>query len=137
MLYTEDFTMRHYVGFSQIGSHLFKSPSIYLLRISLFYLLLVYCVFRNATRDCKLLDAKGVALNIPPSLDQSGQLSEYERVKTHRISLVRLHVERTIAIIKNYHILESIPNSMHNIANHIFYVCSIFTNVHPTLVEYH
>ena len=22
MLYTEDFTMRHYVGFSQIGSHL-------------------------------------------------------------------------------------------------------------------
>ena len=21
MLYTEDFTMRHYVGFSQIGSH--------------------------------------------------------------------------------------------------------------------
>ena len=23
MLYTEDFTMRHYVGFSQIGSHIF------------------------------------------------------------------------------------------------------------------
>ena len=22
MLYTEDFTMRHYVGFSQIGSHM-------------------------------------------------------------------------------------------------------------------
>ena len=22
MLYTEDFTMRHYVGFSQIGSHI-------------------------------------------------------------------------------------------------------------------
>ena len=23
MLYTEDFTMRHYVGFSQIGSHMY------------------------------------------------------------------------------------------------------------------
>ena len=23
MLYTEDFSMRHYVGFSQIGSHIF------------------------------------------------------------------------------------------------------------------
>ena len=84
---------------------------------------------------CKLLDVKGVALNISPSLDQSGQLSKYDRVKTHRISSVRLHVERVIGRIKNYHILESIPNSMYNIANHVFYVCSIFTNFYPTLVE--
>ena len=37
MLYTEDFTMRHYVGFSQIGSHLAKQIQFarpYLLYIS-------------------------------------------------------------------------------------------------------
>ena len=27
MLFTEDFSMRHYVGFSQIGSHIVKSRS--------------------------------------------------------------------------------------------------------------
>ena len=85
----------------------------------------------------ELLDAKGVTLNIPPSLDKSGQLSECDRVKTCRIASVRVHVERAIGRIKNYHILESIPIciSMHNIASHIFFVCSIFTNIQPTLVE--
>ena len=29
MLYTEDFTMRHYVGFSQIGSHIYIYIHIY------------------------------------------------------------------------------------------------------------
>ena len=47
----------------------------------------------------KLLDAKGVTLNIPPSLDQSGQLSECDRVKTRRfvyMSKGRLAESRTI-----------------------------------------
>ena len=29
MLYTEDFSMRHYVGFSQIGSRIYISENIY------------------------------------------------------------------------------------------------------------
>lgn len=41
----------------------------------------------------ELLDAKGVALNIPPSLsDSSGQLSESDQVKTRRIASLRVHV---------------------------------------------
>ena len=85
----------------------------------------------------ELLEAKGVTLNIPPKLTDSsgGQLSESDRVKTRRIASVRIHVERAIGRIKNYRILESIPNSMHNMANQIFYVCSILTNFQPTLVE--
>ena len=47
----------------------------------------------------EFLDAKGVALIIPPSLDQSGQLSECDRVKPHRIALVRVHTERAIGRI--------------------------------------
>ena len=82
-----------------------------------------------------LLDDKGVKLNIPPSLsDSSGQLSESDRVKTHRIASLRVHIERAIERVKNYRILESVPNSMHNIANQIFFVSAMLTNFHPTLV---
>ena len=83
-----------------------------------------------------LLNAKSVTLNIPPKLvDPSGQFSEVDRVKTRRIASVRIHVERAIGRVKNFKILESIPNSMHNMANQIFFVCALLTNFHPTLVE--
>ena len=45
------------------------------------------------------------------------------------------HVERAIGLIKNFKILKSVPNSMHNMANQLFFVCSILTNFQPTLVE--
>lgn len=84
----------------------------------------------------ELLDTKGVTLNIPPKLtDPSGQLSGADRVKTRRIASVRVHVERAIGRIKNFNILESVPNSMHNVANQIFYVCALMTNFHPTLID--
>ena len=83
-----------------------------------------------------LLNAKSVTLNIPPKLtDSSGQFSEDDRVKTRRIASVRIHVERAIGRVKNFKILESIPNSMHNMANQIFFVCALLTDFHPTLVE--
>lgn len=84
----------------------------------------------------ELLDTKGVTLNIPPKLtDPSGQLSGAHHVKTHRIALVRVHVERAIGRVKNFKILESVPNSMHNVANQIFYVRALMTNFHPTLID--
>ena len=71
----------------------------------------------------ELLDTKGVTLNIPPKLmDPSGQLSATDRIKTRRIASIRVHVERAIGRVKNFRILESVPNSMHNIANQIFCV---------------
>ena len=59
----------------------------------------------------------GVKLNIPPFLKGKSQLSEKEIVETHRIASVRIHVERTMERIKNYHIFDKdIPSSSTNLA---------------------
>lgn len=77
----------------------------------------------------------GVSLNVPPRLNETGQLTENERTTTRRIASVRIHVERAIERIKNYNILRLIPNNMHNSANQMFFVCAMLTNFLPPLVE--
>ena len=77
----------------------------------------------------------GVSLNVPPRLNETGQLTENERTTTRRIASVRIHVERAIERIKNYNILRLIPNNMHNSANQTFFVCAMLTNFLPPLVE--
>lgn len=76
----------------------------------------------------------GVTLNVPPRMNDSGQLTESERTTTRRIASVRIHVERAMERIKNYQILHNIPNSMHNKINQIFFVCAVLTNFLPPLV---
>ena len=76
-----------------------------------------------------------VSLNVPPRLNELGQLTESERTITRRIASVRIHVERAIERIKNYQILHSIPNSMHSNVNQVFFVCAILTNFLPPLVQ--
>ena len=56
----------------------------------------------------------GVSLNVPPRLNETGQLTENERTTMRGIASVRVHVERAIERIKNYKILHFIPNNMHN-----------------------
>ena len=51
----------------------------------------------------------GVKLNIPPFLKGKGQFQEDELVETRRIAKFRIHVERAIERIKNYHILDYVP----------------------------
>ena len=70
----------------------------------------------------------GVSLNMPPKLNESGQLTESERTTTSRIASIRIHVERAIERIKNYQILHNIPNSLHNNVNQVFFVCATLTN---------
>ena len=76
----------------------------------------------------------GVTLNVPPRLNDSGQLTESERTTTRRIASVRIHVERAMERIKNYQILHNVPNSMHNRVNQKFFVCAVLTNFLPPLV---
>ena len=77
----------------------------------------------------------GVQLNIPPMMNETGQLTENERMTTRRIASVRIHVERAIERIKNYQILHRMENNMHNSANQIFFVCAMLTNFLPPLVQ--
>ena len=48
----------------------------------------------------------GFKLNIPPFLKGKTQLSEKEMVENRRIASVRIHVERAMERIKNYHIFD-------------------------------
>ena len=76
----------------------------------------------------------GVGLNIPPFLKGKSQLSESELVVTRRIASIRIHVERAMERIKNFHIFDrTLPSSMSTLANQIFYVCAILSNFEPPL----
>ena len=80
---------------------------------------------------------KGVPVNLPPFMDPSGQFDEADMLKTRRIASLRIHVERAIERIKNYHILDFIPISMckNGIIDMIFFVCCMLTNFLPPLVD--
>ena len=76
----------------------------------------------------------GVKLNIPPFLRGKAQLDTGELVETRRIASLRIHVERCMERIKNFHIFDGVmPLSMMDISNQIFFVCAVLTNFHPPL----
>ncbi|XP_074632658.1 uncharacterized protein LOC141891544 [Acropora palmata] len=79
----------------------------------------------------------GVKLNIPPLLKGKGQFQEDELVKTRRIAKFRIHVERAIERIKNYHILDYVPITLcsSGIIDQMFFVCAMLTNFLPPLVS--
>jgi len=78
----------------------------------------------------------GVRLNIPMFLCGKKQLSENELVSTRRIASLWMHVERAMERIKNFHIFDrTIPSSLTDIADRIFFVCYILTNFLPPLCK--
>ncbi|XP_006819862.1 uncharacterized protein LOC102808184 [Saccoglossus kowalevskii] len=77
----------------------------------------------------------GVDLNIPPFKGTRAQLTAREVQDTMDIASVRIHVERAIGRIKNYHILDGvIPLTLAKVTNQIFTVCSYLTNFHSQLL---
>ena len=67
------------------------------------------------------LMSRGVTLNIPSFLRGKSQLSEKELIVTRRIASLRIHVERAMERIKNFHIFDkSISVSFTDIADRIF-----------------
>ncbi len=78
----------------------------------------------------------GVFLNIPPFLDGQPQLSAEDEAKTRKIASVRVHVERAIARIKNYRILQQvIPLTLADNLDQIWGVCSYLTLFLPPIIK--
>ena len=78
----------------------------------------------------------GVKLNMPPFLRGKSQLDYKEMVETRRIASVRIHVERAMERIKNYHIFDKVLSaSLTDLANQIFFVCAVLSNFWPPLCQ--
>ena len=76
---------------------------------------------------------RGCRLNMPPFV-KGGRLSKPNVLKTRKIASLRIHVERAIGRIKQYHILTSvIPLSVSHV-NSIWFICCALTLSHPPLV---
>lgn len=77
-----------------------------------------------------------VTVNIPPFLASRNQMTAEETTETMSIASLRIHVERAIGRIKNYHILDgTLPNTLSPYATQIFTVCGYLTNFLPPLLK--
>ncbi|XP_021373733.1 uncharacterized protein LOC110463446 [Mizuhopecten yessoensis] len=83
-----------------------------------------------------LLEKRQCYLNIPPFRGNSNQFSTTEVFQTQEIAQLRIHVERSIGRVKNFHILEGVlPLSLAPLASKIVQVCCWLTNFDTPLVE--
>ena len=71
---------------------------------------------------------------MPPFLKGKQQLDAAELVETRTIASLRIHVERAMERIKNYHIFDrTIPSSLTDVVEQMFFVCAVLTNFLPPL----
>ena len=78
----------------------------------------------------------GVSFNIPPFLGSSSQMPAEDVVKTQEIASLRIHVERAINKIKNFHIWdEVIPLHQLGLVNQMWSVCVILCNAQPNIIS--
>ena len=76
-----------------------------------------------------LLVQRKATLVIPPFLGLKGKFSKQEVSDTHQIARLRIHVERAIRRVKEYHIFDSvIPLSLAGSVNQLWTICAILTN---------
>lgn len=82
-----------------------------------------------------LLVGRGAKLVIPPFLKDKVRFAKHNCVKTSTIAKARIHVERAIARIKDFRILQgAIPLTMKDMLDDIFIIISAITNIAPPLV---
>ena len=76
-----------------------------------------------------LLNTKSASLVIPPFLGPRGKFSKSEVSETHEIARLRIHVERAIRRIKEYHIFDKVlPLSLAGSSTQLWTVCVLLTN---------
>ena len=71
-----------------------------------------------------LLDPISVKLNMPPFLHMQDQMPVQDVLETQQIAAERIHVERAINKIKNFHLFDQvIPLSLAGSINQLWTVC--------------
>lgn len=74
--------------------------------------------------------------NLPFYLGNVNQFSTDDVYRTQEIAQLRIHVERSIGRVKNFHILEGvIPLSIVPLISKIFQVCCWLTNLDFPMVD--
>ena len=83
-----------------------------------------------------LLKNKCCNLNIPPFLKGKSQFSTDQVLETQEIAELRIHVERSIGRVKNFHIFDGVlPLTLAPIASKMFKVCCWLTNLDVPMVS--
>ena len=83
-----------------------------------------------------VLEKINCSLNIPPFLKANTQFSTEQVLETQEIAELRIHVERSIGRVKNFHIFDGVlPLSLAPIATKMFEVCCWLTNLDVPMVE--
>ena len=80
--------------------------------------------------------AKEVTVNIPSFLKGKTQFSREEMEHNKKIASLRIHMERCVEQIKNWHIFDSrIPITLTPIASDMFIIVGALTNFLPPLID--
>ena len=78
----------------------------------------------------------GVTLNIPPFLGSNSQMTAQDVIKTREIASVRIHVERAISKIKNFHLWDTVvPLSLFGVVNQMWSVCTFLRNIRDPFIS--
>lgn len=78
----------------------------------------------------------GVSLNIPPFLGGSNQMAAKDVVKTQEIASLRIHIERAINKIKNFHVWDKvIPLHQFGLVNQMWSVCAFLCNAQCNIIS--
>lgn len=84
----------------------------------------------------KVLEGTRISINTPPFLMSQGQFTKQEVEQTQIIAKLRIHVERHIRRVKEYHLFDSvIPLSMVGTINQLWTVANLLTLFKGPLVK--
>jgi hypothetical protein len=78
----------------------------------------------------------GVTLNLPPFLGSSAQMPESDVLKTQQIASLRIHIERAINKVKNFHIWDRVvPLNLMGVVNQMWAVCAFLCNAQENIIS--
>lgn len=84
----------------------------------------------------KVLENTSISINTPPFLSSQGQFSKQEVEQTQIIAKLRIHIERHIRRVKEYHLFDGvIPLSMTGTINQLWTVANMLTLFRGPLVK--